>query len=105
MHWLQSTYASRFNRFRGVRGHLFQGRYQALLIEDASALVRVANYIHLNPVRANFVAAGQVALFRWSSLPRFMRSPRASWLVGTDLKSVWFGRRQEWLGRLYALSD
>ena len=34
MHWLQSTFASRFNRLRGERGHLFQGRYQALLIED-----------------------------------------------------------------------
>src|SRR5258706_14385578 len=68
MHWLQSTYASRFNRFRRARGHLFQGRYQALLVEDAGALVRVANYRHLNPVRAKIVAAAQVATFRWSSL-------------------------------------
>jgi putative transposase len=87
IHWLQSTYASRFNRFRGVRGHLFQGRYQALVIQDTAALVRVANYIHLNPVRASLVVASQVGLFRWSSLPRFTRSPRASWLVGTDLLS------------------
>ena len=40
MHWLQSTWATRFNRFRQERGHLFQGRYQSLLIEDASALAR-----------------------------------------------------------------
>jgi putative transposase len=26
MHWLQSSYATRFNRFRQERGHLFQGR-------------------------------------------------------------------------------
>ncbi len=43
MHWLQSTFATRFNRLRQVRGHLFQGRYQALLVEDAAALARVVD--------------------------------------------------------------
>lgn len=37
MHWLQSTWATCFNRFRQERGHLFQGRYQALLIQDTEA--------------------------------------------------------------------
>jgi putative transposase len=87
MHWLQSTYASRFNRFHGVHGHLFQGRYQALLIEDASALFRVANYIHLNPVRAKLVAPSEVMQFRWSSLPRCIRMPRVEWRAGNDVPS------------------
>jgi hypothetical protein len=52
MQWLQATFAARFSRFRSVSGHLFQGRYQALLIEDQEPLFQVANYIHLNPVRA-----------------------------------------------------
>jgi REP element-mobilizing transposase RayT len=30
MHWLQTTWSSRFNRFRSESGHLFQGRYRAL---------------------------------------------------------------------------
>lgn len=68
MHWLQSTWATRFNRFRQERGHLFQGRYQAVLIEDAAALGRVVDYIHLNPVRAKIVPPEQVRNFRWSSL-------------------------------------
>lgn len=68
MHWLQSTWATRFNRFRQERGHLFQGRYQALLIEDDAALGRVVDYIHLNPVRAKIVLPDQVRNFRWSSL-------------------------------------
>lgn len=80
MHWLQSTFATRFNRFRSERGHLFQGRYQALLIENAAALGRVANYIHLNPVRAHLVEPLQAAAFRWSSLARFIRSDRPTWL-------------------------
>src|SRR5688572_29387563 len=38
MHWLQSTFGTRFNRYRAEHGHLFQGRYQALLVEDDAAL-------------------------------------------------------------------
>jgi len=76
MHWLQSTYATRFNRLRRERGHLFQGRYQALLIEDTAALARVVDYIHLNPVRARVVPVDQLASFRWSSLRRFVKGPR-----------------------------
>lgn len=68
MHWLQSTWATRFNRFRQERGHLFQGRYQALLIEDAAVLGKVVDYIHLNPIRAKLVPAEQVRAYAWSSL-------------------------------------
>ncbi len=64
MHWWQSTFATRFNRFRGERGRLFQGRYQSPLVEDARALVRAINYIHLNPVRAHLVPAANCASFR-----------------------------------------
>ncbi len=36
MQWLQSTFANRFNRLRDERGHLFQGRYKALLVEEGA---------------------------------------------------------------------
>lgn len=81
MHWIQSTYATRFNRFRGENGHLFQGRYQALLVENATALVRVVDYIHLNPVRAKIILSDQLEAFRWSSLSRFRRAGRPKWLA------------------------
>ena len=68
MHWLQTTFAVRFNRFRSERGHLFQGRYQSPLVEDGAALVRVVDYIHLNSVRAGIVSVEQVVDFRGSSL-------------------------------------
>ena len=73
MHWLQSTWATRFNRFRQERGHLFQGRYQALLIEDAAVLGKVVDYIHLNPVRAKIVLADQVKDYPWSSLDSIVK--------------------------------
>lgn len=92
MHWLQSTFATRFNRFRKENGHLFQGRYQSLLVEDTAALVRLVNYIHLNPVRSKIVPPDQVALFRWGSLSRFLRGNRfeglnpSTWMEGLGLK-------------------
>lgn len=84
MHWLQSTYSTRFNRFRSESGHLFQGRYQSLLLENVAVLTRVVNYIHLNPVRAKIVEPQQVAAFRWSSLSRFLRSERPQHLIAVD---------------------
>jgi len=49
MHWLQGTFASRFNRFRKQHGRLFQGPYKALLMEDLEALRRVVDYIQKIP--------------------------------------------------------
>lgn len=59
MRWLQSTFANRFNRFRKESGHVFQGRYKAILLDD-DALGAVCHYIHLNPVRAGIVEAGRL---------------------------------------------
>ena len=94
MHWLQSTYATRFNRFRTESGHLFQGRYQSLLVEDSAALVRVVDYIHLNPVRAKIVAVENVGSFRWSSLRRFLSQAAPGWLNAC-----------RWMGHLGLQSD
>src|SRR5665213_1704044 len=67
MQWLQATFANRFNRFRHEHGHLFQGRYRALIIGDEGALGQVCDYIHLNPVRANLVPIEGLSGYRFSS--------------------------------------
>lgn len=85
MHWLQSTFSTRFNRYRQENGHLFQGRYRALLIEDGAALARVIDYIHLNPVRAGIIPTELVGSFRWSSLRWFLRGPRPPCLEASSL--------------------
>ena len=73
MQWLQATFATRFNRMRSERGHLFQGRFKALVLENEGVWARVADYIHLNPLRAGIVEAEHLAQFRWSSLGRFVQ--------------------------------
>jgi putative transposase len=52
MRWLQSVFATRFNRFRKENGHIFQGRFKSVVVEDFDRLGWLCHYIHLNPVRA-----------------------------------------------------
>lgn len=107
MHWLLSTVAARFNRFRQESGHLFQGRYQALPIEDSEAMGRVIDYVHLNPVRAKVVPADQVGAFRWSSLARFLRGPRFAGLdpQGTLEGRGWTDTSEGWKGYMAHLIE
>jgi len=65
MHWLNSSYASWFNRVHNRCGHLFQGRFDATLVEKESHFQNVLRYVVLNPVRAKMVARPEQ--HRWSS--------------------------------------
>ncbi len=69
MRWLQSTYTQRFNARHRVRGHLFQGRYKALPVDQGEYFRTVADYIHLNPARAHAfdLKTGQLTDYKWSS--------------------------------------
>ena len=76
MQWLQSAFANRFNKLRGERGHLFQGRYKALLVEEGEPLSMVCHYLHLNPVRAGVLPVERLAEYRYSSF-YYLRQPKA----------------------------
>jgi REP element-mobilizing transposase RayT len=108
MHWLQSTVATRFNRFRQEHGHLFQGRYQSILVEDSSALARVVDYIHLNPVRARVVATEQLCNYRWSSIFRYLRGNQETGMTAqTWLKACggWTDTTKGWAAYRKHLED
>jgi len=45
------TYTVRFNRRNGRSGHVFQGRFKSLLVEEDEYLLPLSRYIHLNPIR------------------------------------------------------
>ena len=83
MKWLLQTYTSRFNRRHKYSGHLFSGRYKALLIEGSGNgyLRTVCEYVHLNPVRAGRIRAGEaLRAFPWSSYPTYLKADRPGWL-------------------------
>ena len=79
MRWFQSCYTARYNRRHRKAGHLFQGRYKAMLVEPGqnAYFATVADYIHLNPARARLLgSSGALKTYRWSSLPCYLASPR-----------------------------
>lgn len=65
MHSLNSAYTTYFNIKRERSGHLFQGRYKAMLIDVDNYLLELSRYIHLNPVRAGLT--GRPEDYRYSS--------------------------------------
>ena len=65
MRQLNGVYAQHFNRRYRRVGHLFQGRYKAVLVERDSHLLELCRYIVLNPVRAHLCS--HPARWPWSS--------------------------------------
>ena len=47
------TYTVRFNRRNGRAGHVFQGRFKSLLVDEDEYLLPLSRYIHLNPIRTS----------------------------------------------------
>lgn len=60
-------------------GHLFQGRYKALLIDADAYLLELVRYIHLNPVRAGIVAA--VDEYPWSGHKAYLGKELLPWFT------------------------
>ena len=65
MRHLNGVYTQAFNRRHERGGHLFQGRYKAILVEKEAYLLELARYIVLNPVRAKMVNSPEE--WEWSS--------------------------------------
>jgi REP element-mobilizing transposase RayT len=124
MQWLGVSYTVWFNRRHGRVGHLFQGRYQAVLVEAGGAAWEVSRYVHLNPVRIAALGQGKRAQqlaaagmdqvrpdqvrealarlyrYRWSSYRAYVGLVRAPpWLTVAELlrqsgEGNWRVRRQ-----------
>src|SRR3990172_3848145 len=65
MRKLNGVYTQLFNKRHGCVGHIFQGRYMAILIQKESHLLEVCRYVVLNPVRAKLSAKPEE--WHWSS--------------------------------------
>lgn len=71
-----------FNRKYGTFGHLFQGRYKALLCDKDAYLLRLVKYIHMNPVRAKIVKIAED--YPWSSHFTYARKGKGGGLVDSE---------------------
>lgn len=84
MAWVQNTYTRRHNVRHRLWGHLFGGRYKAVLVEesDPQYFLTLIDYVHLNPVRAGLVALERgLESFPWSSLSYYLApvAQRQAW--------------------------
>ncbi|MBM3358042.1 MAG: hypothetical protein FJY54_09980 [Betaproteobacteria bacterium] len=89
MRRLNGVYTQAFNRRHGRVGHVFQGRYKAILVDQDSYALELCRYIVLNPVRAAMVKRPQD--WRWSSY-------RAT--AGLSTAPIWLD--VDWLLRQFA---
>jgi len=85
MAWLQSAYTIRLNHRHKLTGHVLSGRYKAQLVEGSgNGYLRTAcDYVHLNPVRAGLLKAGERLLaYPWSSFGYYLAAPahRPKWI-------------------------
>ena len=65
MRQLNGVYTQKYNRYHGRVGHVFQGRYKAILVEKENYLLELSRYIVLNPVRAGMTRSAWE--WPWSS--------------------------------------
>jgi len=71
-------YTRYINSKRKEVGHLFQGRYKAILVDEDSYLLELTRYIHLNPVRAGLCKTASA--YDWSSYNAYMGKMTITWL-------------------------
>jgi putative transposase len=99
MHGINSCYTGYFNHKYSRSGHLFQGRYRAILVDKENYLLELTRFVHLNSVRAGIVDNPEK--YRWSSFPGYVHhEKRKSWVEYSWVLSR-FGSDAVTAGRQY----
>ena len=99
MRQLNGVYTQAFNRRHGRVGHLFQGRFKAILIEKDSHLLEACRYVVLNPVRAGAVENPE--RWKWSSYRATEGREKCHPCLTTDWILHQFGRAREKAEKVY----
>ena len=99
LHLLNSEYAQYFNRRHDRSGHLFQGRYKAIVVQRDLYLLELCRYIVMNPVRAGLV--NHPSRYKWSSYrtiigatDRFSDFLESEWVLSQFASNTFSARRE-----------
>ncbi|MDP3083049.1 MAG: transposase [Rubrivivax sp.] len=91
MRHVNGVYTQRFNRRHDKVGHLFQGRFTAILVDCDAYLLTLCRYVELNPVRAGLAATPSA--WAWSSCRAHTgAAPAPAWLNRQALQAQLLGR-------------
>lgn len=93
MHDVNCSYTVYFNRKYDRAGHLFQGRYRAILVQKEEYLLELVRYISLNPVRAGLVEEPED--YPWSSMKYYVGLATPPPWLDVDYILSRFGRRKK----------
>lgn len=96
---INQSYTMYFNRKYNTIGHLFQGRYKAILCDKDEYLLSLLKYIHLNPLRAKIVKG--LREYRWSSHHTYVKKEDKNNLIKTDQILRMFSEDKTKARRLY----
>ncbi|HEX2768042.1 MAG TPA: transposase, partial [Geobacteraceae bacterium] len=90
MRHINGAYTTYFNVKRKRAGHLFQGRYKAILVEADEYAAELSRYIHLNPVRAGITRKPEE--YRWSTYRVYIgENNKATYWLKTEFILGFFG--------------
>lgn len=93
MQWFGATYTSRFNYRHSRSGHLFQGRYKSIIVQNDAYLMQLSCYIHRNPLRAGFVK--RLADYHWSSYRAYAYGKQVPDWLSTELILAQYAGKEE----------
>lgn len=99
MHWLGVTYTTRFNYRHNRSGHLFQGRYKSILVQNDAYMMQLSCYIHRNPLRGGIVK--RLADYPWSSYRAYAYGRKVAAWLSTELILAQFAGEGKERHRLY----
>ncbi len=91
MRHINGVYTQRYNRRWKTDGHLFRGRYKAILVEEDAYFIELLRYIHLNPVEAKLSKTPESHI--WTSHRNYLRKEELPWLTTSRLL-MYFGKRK-----------
>ncbi len=86
-----NAYAKYYNTKHKRNGHIFQGRFKAVFIENDEQLIHVSRYIHLNPVVSSIIELTKLKSYRWTSYTEYI-TPQPNSMVSTELINSMFLR-------------
>src|SRR4030042_3712775 len=92
MRQLNGVYTQKFNWHHGRVGHIFQGRFKAILVDRDNYLLELCRYVVLNPVRAGITAMPEA--YPWSSYRAIAGLDRGFSFLNRDWILAQFGKRR-----------
>src|SRR4030066_947071 len=97
---INQSYTAYFNKRYKTVGHLFQGRYKAILCDRDEYLLSLVKYIHLNPVRAKIVKFPDK--YQWSSQHSYIKKTDGINIIDTDQVLRMFSEEKQSARKLYS---